>query len=243
MDRRLQGTIERWRTIVRDTLRALEDWRDAPDFYFEDPPALSMDFAFEPRPRNEATIQSLRSCTTELNRVALDLPLDPRPLQEVFDVVALWNRTLVADQIPDQRRVRAIFDAAFLVVDTVEARILQDVVEEQPEPAPQPVAPVVVEVSEPDFEWIDDRELAQELRAGRASVLARIVELMAGKAQADYQELEDKLYPDEDTSDQRIRTRVNSLIRKAEGLRAKSVYSQGQGHIYRTERSQTPANS
>ena len=96
VDRRLQGTIERWRTIVRDTLRALEDWRDAPDAYFEDPPAISMDFAFEPRPKNEATIQSLRSCTTELYRVALDLPLDPRPLQEVFDVVAVVNALRVA---------------------------------------------------------------------------------------------------------------------------------------------------
>ena len=137
------GTIERWRTVAQGTLRALEDWREAPDVYFEHPLARTFEQAFEHDGEREVIVQSFMTCTTELNRAAIDLPLDPRPLQAVFDVVSVWNRTLSADQIPDQRRIRATFDSAFMVVDTIEARIRRRV-KVRPEPAPQPVAPVAM---------------------------------------------------------------------------------------------------
>ena len=136
----LRDTVGHWKTIARDTLRALEDWRDAPDFYFEDPPVRTFDFAFEPRAKQEATVQSFMKCTTELNWVVMELPLDPRPLQAVFVVVSVWNRTLIADRIPDQRRIRAMFDSAFMVVDTIEASIRRRV-KVRPESIPPSSSP------------------------------------------------------------------------------------------------------
>jgi hypothetical protein len=92
-------------------------------------------------------------------------------------------------------------------------------------------------------EPIDDQTLTRKLRERRAGMQAKLVEFMMSKTKATYEDISDYLYPSEQISDQRIRTLVNSVIRSAEDLNANSVYSQGQGHVYRIERPQTRKNS
>jgi hypothetical protein len=90
---------------------------------------------------------------------------------------------------------------------------------------------------------LDDFALAKRLRETRRGKQADIVDFMRGKARATFEELADHVWPKEkDVSDARIRGRINALIDSAQLENARSVYSQGEGHIYRVDRTQTSTN-
>jgi hypothetical protein len=68
---------------------------------------------------------------------------------------------------------------------------------------------------------------------------ARIVEFMAGKSEARYEDLSEHLYPQQDTNDQRIRSLVGRLIHSTEEFKTASVYSQATARVYRDAQTQT----
>jgi hypothetical protein len=160
-----------------------------------------------------------------------------------------------------------VFDAALAALPEIEEAIRRHEAKQWAELAPRPIVPVTMNgrhmgngalsiepaitselpkvppPPEPDSELIEDRELARRLRSKRAPMQARIVEFMAGKSEAEYEDLSHHLYPRQDTSDQRVRSLVGSLIRSAEQFKAASVYSQATGRVYRDPHPQTRKNS
>ena len=211
-DSHLLRVVTQWKTAARDALRIIETGREAP--------AVSCEQCAGHDDKRKLVYWGFVSRTDTLIEEAKKLNLDPRPFQAIADVVNAWNHPYHTDVIPDRDHLRAIFDAAIAALPEIEEGIRRRLARGRLEPVPRPVLmpppspsrngahPVVMPVAvapevpnppsppEPDPELIDDRELARRLRGKRAHMQARVVEFMAGKSEAEYEDLSEDLYPD-----------------------------------------------
>jgi hypothetical protein len=140
-DRWLWETVERWRTVARDTLHVLESWREAPDVYFEH---HSGGDGFL-----EAVVWLFMSDTAELIQEATALSLNPLPLQAFCDAVTSWNLEHTTNRVPDQRRFLALFFSTHMILDVIEEGVRRRKVRERPKSGPQSTAPVALNGQEP----------------------------------------------------------------------------------------------
>jgi hypothetical protein len=133
-DRRLRETVELWKATSLDTYRAVETCQEPPDYYYEHPSW----WAFE----REATLELFSVCTVEVIREAKALALDPRPIQEVFDMVNAWDPGRDAGRGYGRGHLQVALRAALMILDTIEEEIRSRMVKERPiVPMPKAEAP------------------------------------------------------------------------------------------------------
>jgi hypothetical protein len=135
-DRRLWETVEQWKAVALDSFRAVETHQEAPGIYFEHPEW----WAFE----REAILELFMSNTADLTREAKALTLDPRPLQEVFNLVNAWDPGRDAGRGYGRGHLQVALRSALLVLSVIEEEIHSRMVKLRPEPGTQPITPVAV---------------------------------------------------------------------------------------------------
>jgi hypothetical protein len=130
----IRMSIRQWKITASNTVRALDACRQAPGVYCEQCAG---------RNGKRKTIDPrFMSGTATLIQDAKNLALDPQPLQAFSDVVDSWNHQHDTDQIPDQGRLSAMFDAALATVLAIENGLLRQAVKQRPIQGARSITPV-----------------------------------------------------------------------------------------------------